>query len=113
MPPVRAMKKVYSWHDRLLVMHLRNVIENEGIVCEIRNELLASAAGELPPTECWPEIWVRTADADRALALIEETLAPGESQRRSWICPGCRERLEGQFAVCWNCATPRPEPEER
>ena len=25
-----------------------------------------------------------------------------------WVCARCGERLEGQFAQCWNCGADRP-----
>ena len=30
----------------------------------------------------------------------------GESQE-TWVCPKCKEQMEGQFTVCWNCGTVR------
>jgi hypothetical protein len=32
-------------------------------------------------------------------------------ERPEWSCPDCGEKLEGQFTHCWNCGSPRPEPE--
>jgi hypothetical protein len=52
------MKKVYETLDPLMFGHFKNLLENESIPCVTRNEYLASAAGGLPPTECWYEIWV-------------------------------------------------------
>jgi len=48
------MKKVYEvLLDTLTVGHFKNLLENEGIHCVIKNENLASAAGGIPITECW------------------------------------------------------------
>ncbi len=103
------MKKLYSWHDPLLIGHLRNVIAGEGIRCETRNDLLSSVAGEVPPTECWPELWVDEADFHRATELINEVLVDGDTTEQVWTCPECHEEIDGQFAACWNCLTVRPE----
>ena len=105
------MKRVYCWRDRLLVIHLKNLIENEGIYCEIRNDYLAAGAGELPPTECWPELWVSEQDAERALELIADTMVADARHGKPWTCPSCHEQIEGQFAACWNCMTTRPDRE--
>ena len=104
------MKKVYSSDDFLVVGSLRQVLENNHIECFTRNEYLIGGSGELPPTECWPELWVeRAIDYQRAERLVRETLEAGASSGGTWICPGCGEALQPQFTACWNCGTPHPE----
>lgn len=103
------MKKVYSRQDPLMIGHLKNVLESRGISCVIRNMYLAAAAGELPPIECWPELWVvDDARYSEAQAVLKETLAPLEIVKRPWKCAKCGEEIEGQFAECWNCGNIRP-----
>lgn len=73
----------------------------------MRNEFLGGAAGELPPHECWPELWViEAADWARARALVDAELAPADAT--PWTCPGCGETIEGQFAQCWHCGHAAP-----
>ena len=97
-----------------MVGHLRNILEDHGIRCVVKNEYLVGGAGELPPTECWPELWVqREIDYRRAEALIREVLAAEAFTGRAWTCPQCNERLEGQFDQCWSCGTLRPEQRTR
>ena len=104
-----SMKKVYSSPLSLMIGHLRNVLEAEGIRCVVKNEFLAGGAGELPPIECWPELWVeRPIDHERAETLIQATLAVNEPDGDSWTCPRCSETLEPQFETCWNCGACRP-----
>ncbi|MGI9301803.1 MAG: DUF2007 domain-containing protein, partial [Gammaproteobacteria bacterium] len=52
------MKKVYSSHSLPMVGHLKSVLEAHNVRCLVKNEHLCGGAGELPPTECWPELWV-------------------------------------------------------
>ncbi len=52
------MKRVFSSHNAVLVHHSRNLLEAEGIATEVRNQMLSSAMGELPPAECQAEVWV-------------------------------------------------------
>ena len=52
------MKTVYSSPNITLVYHFKNILEGCGISCQIRKEYLSSGAGELPPTDCWPELCV-------------------------------------------------------
>ncbi|MCC5810738.1 MAG: DUF2007 domain-containing protein [Ectothiorhodospiraceae bacterium] len=103
------MKLVYSSHSPLLVGHMRNILESEGIRCVCRNMMLVGGAGELPPTAVWPELWVeREIDYERAERLIREAQAPS-SGGEGWTCPGCGERLEPQFTECWQCGRSRPK----
>lgn len=92
-----------------MIGHLKNVLETYGIECVTRNLYLSSAAGELPPIDCWPELWVvddaRHADAE---GILRKTLAPLKPVRKPWKCTGCDEEIEGQFSECWKCGETRP-----
>ena len=108
------MKKVYTAKDPLMVAHLKNVLATFGIQCVTRKLDLSSAAGELPPIECWPELWITHDEKfTRAKAIIRKTLAPLNSVKRPWRCAGCGEELEGQFTECWNCGGSRIPSERR
>lgn len=107
------MKKVYSSDDYFLVGHLRQLLESHHIECIAKNEFLLGGAGELPPTECWPELWV-TEDVqyDKARKLIEEFLADHDQGDDPWQCAQCGERSEPQFNACWRCGAERPLPSD-
>jgi hypothetical protein len=102
------VQRVYSSDDRLLVGYLHDLLTRRGIACLVRNDYLAGGAGELPPNECWPELWV-VDDRDRDLArrIVHEHLAQADAP--PWTCPGCGERIDGQFAVCWHCGCASPD----
>ena len=103
-----AMKRIHSAKDPLMIGHLKNVMATFGIKCVTRKLDLISAAGQLPPTECWPELWVVDDDkANRARAILKKTLAPLASVKKPWTCGGCGEKIEGQFSECWNCGCDR------
>ena len=103
-----AMKRIYSAKDPLMIGHLKNVLATFGIKCVAKKLDLISAAGELPPIECWPELWVIDDDkASRAKSILKKTLAPLASVKKSWTCAGCGEKIEGQFSECWNCGCDR------
>jgi Putative prokaryotic signal transducing protein len=100
--------RVYAARDMVMVGHLRNVLELEGVPCRVRNLDLGAAAGELPPTECWPELWIdREADLERARRLIDRALRTPAERGASWTCEPCGERHEGQFTECWKCGRAR------
>ncbi|WP_445156697.1 putative signal transducing protein [Halomonas sp. E14] len=99
--------RVFAHANALLVSHVRNVLAAAGIPVSLRNMVLGGGAGELPLSECEPEVWVAVHDRERAEALIHASLtgAPGAPD---WHCPGCGEVLEGTFDACWRCGTTRP-----
>lgn len=102
------MKLLYTSSNALVVNHLRNLLQSEGFDCHLKNEFLYSAAGEIPPTAIWPELWVSEADFDRAQRVMNEALAD-KSGLPHWRCAKCGELVEGQFDLCWQCGTPRPD----
>lgn len=103
------MKKVYSADNPVMVGHIQSLLEQAGIDSEIRNQALSGAMGELPPIECWPEVWIRRdEDYDRALALVEAEIHGLHDRGDSWRC-SCGETIEGQFSHCWNCGRERPD----
>ena len=98
------MKRLHSGKDPLMIGHLKNVLATFGIKCVAKNIDLISAAGELPPVECWPELWVVDDEKfGRARSILKKTLAPLHSVKKPWACAGCGETIEGQFSECWNC----------
>ena len=96
------MKRVYSSYSLAAAHHARNLLEAEGIRATVRNEMLSSAMGELPPAECQAEVWVlREGDAVRAETVLREPPAAGAP----WRCATCTESCEPQFTQCWRCGS--------
>jgi hypothetical protein len=97
------MKRVASAESLAEIGHFRNVLEQNGIACTVRNEQLSGALGEVPFLECMPELWVlHDGDAARAEAMLQE-LRSDATGGENWRCPKCGEQNESQFAACWNC----------
>ena len=97
------MKRVFSTHNLQLAHHKKNLLEAAGIRAVVKNEILSSAMGELPPAETQPEVWVlNDHDAPRAEQLL---IAPPTGP--DWTC-SCGEKLGGQFTQCWKCGAYRP-----
>lgn len=104
------MKKLHAFGlgERPLALLLKELLEGEGIACLLRNEELFAAMGEIPFIECLPELWVVDDEVyPRARVLLEGWLQADEHKAESWVCPGCGERLEGQFGACWKCGRAR------
>jgi hypothetical protein len=97
------LKRVYSSFNLQMVHHARNVLAAEGIRAVVKNEILSSAMGELPPAECQAELWVlNDLDAARAAEILEPKPDPGPD----WAC-SCGETLGAQFTQCWACGAYR------
>ncbi len=99
---ISMMKRVYTSATPMMAGFIRDVLENAGIHCVLKNYFLSGGTGELPINETWPEIWVHHKDEACALAVIRLTLET-QANAPPWECPQCHEQLEGQFASCWNC----------
>jgi hypothetical protein len=86
---------------------LKGLLTANGIACEIKNEYLSMASGELPFAECYPEIWVANDDdfarGKDIIAEWERKEDEQPEQFENWNCQGCGEVNEGQFVYCWKC----------
>ncbi len=104
------MKKLHtlSHQDWSQAGLLKEILAVEGIACLIRNEQLSAAIGELPFTECFPELWVIDDEVfPRAKLLLAAWLKIPERPLQGWVCPNCGEELEGNFGACWSCGQER------
>jgi Putative prokaryotic signal transducing protein len=103
------MIKVYSSENSMEVGLIKGMLEQEGIACLVKNQNLAGAMGEIPPLECWPELWI-TDDNDlpQAKKIVEAALSPMTESAAPWHCQ-CGEIVEAQFTDCWNCNQQRPD----
>lgn len=80
-----------------------------GIDCHIRGQHLSIGVGELPPIECWPELWVcRVEQYAEAENLLRKLLYIGSPTGEPWVCTACGEEIQGQFTDCWQCGQQRP-----
>ncbi len=78
---------------------------NEGIEANVQRQFLVGVAGELPPDQCLPEVWIRHAQQEaRARDLLHHLQ---HVPQRRWLCQ-CGELVEGGFEQCWNCQALMP-----
>ncbi|MBK0391265.1 putative signal transducing protein [Ramlibacter algicola] len=82
-----------------------DVLREAGIQAWLQREFLAGGAGELPPDQCLPEIWLADQRQERAAREILEALQ--RVPQRRWLC-ACGETVEGGFESCWQCGRPMP-----
>lgn len=107
------MKRLHTFDigENVQLAMLKSALESKGIACVTRNEGLWGAAGGVPITECYPELWVLNDDDFEAAKIVLARWQAKQSGHKAspWSCPGCGEPNEGQFELCWNCGSARPD----
>jgi len=98
------MKRILSAPNLIEITQLKLVLESAGIACFVRNEVSSGLMGEVPLTECTPELWIeddqRLADA---MQMKSDWQANSNVAGSDWVCPACGETSEPQFDSCWKC----------
>ena len=84
-----------------------DALQQAGFSASVQRYFLGSVAGELPPDQCQPEIWLaHDHEKPRAELLLHSLRHPPQ---RHWLCT-CGETVEGGFDECWNCGAGMPAP---
>ncbi len=82
-----------------------DALNAEGIVATVQRQYLAGVAGELPPDQCLPEVWITHPQQEpRARELLHDLQ---HVPQHRWLCR-CGELVEGGFEQCWNCQALMP-----
>jgi hypothetical protein len=102
------MQRLYQAADRIEAQFLVDFLDRHLIEASIFGDYLAGAFGELP-VDIYPTVWVLEDEKlPRARELLARFLSEAVSQSGAgWVCPGCGERIEGGFELCWNCGRAR------
>ncbi len=83
-----------------------DMLTHAGIAATVQRAYASSIAGELPPDQALPEVWVsEDTQLESARTLLAQLRHP---PARHWRCPGCGETIDGPFEQCWNCGTAMP-----
>jgi hypothetical protein len=102
------MKRLAHAPNLALATLWTDMLCDAGVACRVMRANACSIAGEIPPDQSQPEIWVLDErEHAHALKLFE---ALRHAPHRHWACPGCHEVIEGPFELCWNCGTAMPAP---
>ena len=107
MLPYRAcMKRLTTAPNLALATLWADMLTHAGISASVQRAYASSIAGELPPDQSQPEVWIMDNDMlVKARALLDDLRHP---QHRHWPCPGCGEVVDGPFEECWNCGRAMP-----
>jgi hypothetical protein len=102
------MKRVFTAKslDDPRIGRIKDLLEQEKILCMIRNETISVAMGEIPYTECLPEIWIMNDEdfrwAQKVVdACLDADRTADTENLEPWTCSKCKEEIEGQFTSCW------------
>jgi len=102
------MYKLFRSANALEAQSIIALLESEQIACEIMNNYLSGAIGDIPFTEAGPEIWV---EKKIDLALGKELVAEyfktltstSEEPEQTQTCRFCQEASPSHFSTCWSC----------
>lgn len=82
-----------------------DALQQAGFSASVQRYFLSGLAGEMPPDQCFPEVWItHDHEEERAKALLHDLQ---HRPQRRWQCV-CGELVEGGFEQCWNCSADMP-----
>lgn len=99
------MERFYCDYNQVKLMQVKDMLDDAGVPCFVKNEFIQGASGEIPPHEALPEIWLQDSGwlnkATKLLQQLEGDLANFDPT--TWLCTECNEQCDGEFMICWNC----------
>jgi hypothetical protein len=101
------MKRLTQAPNVALATLWADLLQNQGgIATSVQRAYASGIAGEIPPDQALPEVWVLDdAQLEPARALLHRLR---HLPHRHWWCPGCGESVDGPFEQCWNCGREMP-----
>ncbi len=100
------MKRLISAPNLALATLWADLLCGAGVATTVQRQYASSIAGEVPPDQTLPELWVQDDDQlERARTLLHELRNPPQ---RHWACATCHEVIDGPFEQCWNCGASMP-----
>jgi hypothetical protein len=100
------MKRVMQAPNLALATLWADMLNHAGLAASVQRAWAGSIAGELPPDQCLPELWVEDSSrCEEARRLLYEWR---HAPHRHGVCSHCQEAVEGPFDQCWNCGQSIP-----
>lgn len=101
------MQRLITAPNLALATLWADMLTQGGYDTVVQRAYASGIAGEIPPDQALPELWLQDDDVDAAAARrLLDALRSGPSRR--WACPGCGEVIDGPFEQCWNCGAAMP-----
>lgn len=82
-----------------------DALASEGIAASVQRRYLSGLAGELPPDQCTPEVWITHPEQEATARTLLHHLQ--HIPQRRWVCR-CGEFIDGGFEQCWSCGAWMP-----
>ena len=83
-----------------------DMLTQGGFEASVQRAYASSIAGEVPPDQCLPEVWIMDdAQLEAARVLLQQLRHPPQ---RHWVCRACGEHVDGPFEQCWRCGAAMP-----
>ena len=98
------MKRVQQAPNLALATLWADMLTGAGIQAHVQRAYAGGIAGEIPPDQALPEVWVQD---DHQLSNATTLLDDLQHQpHHHWACRACQEIVDGPFEQCWNCGEP-------
>ena len=104
-PMLRPVPRLTQAPNLAIATLWADALAAAGISTSVQRQYLAGVAGEMPPDQCLPEVWIHHQEQEAAARELLHHLQ--HVPQRRWFC-SCGELVEGGFEQCWNCARPMP-----
>ena len=100
------MKRLTTAPNLALATLWAEMLTHAGVPTTVQRQYASSIAGEVPPDQTLPELWVQeAAQLEEARVLLHQLRHP---PHRRWVYPGCNEVIDGPFEQCWQCGAVMP-----
>ena len=101
------MKRIFSSPDPVEIGELKELLEDAGFACLVKNDIATYLTGDIAMSGVTPELWI---EDDSRLAEAEQIKKDWQAPVTGavWTCPKCGEKQEPQFTSCWKCGTAKP-----
>jgi hypothetical protein len=100
------MKRLLQAPNVALATLWADLLTQAGVEARVQRQYTSSIAGEIPPDQALPEVWVLDDSRLEQARSLLDTLR--DLPWRRWLCHGCGEDIDGPFEQCWNCGAMRP-----
>ena len=105
-PSPPPMKRLLQAPNVALATLWSDLLCQAGVDASVQRAYASGIAGEIPPDQALPEIWVHDdAQLEPARRLLDGLRGLPD---RHWVCRACHETVDGPFEQCWNCGAPMP-----
>jgi len=100
------MKRLTQAPNLAIATLWADLLCHAGVPTTVQRAYASSIAGELPPDQALPELWVIDGERlEHARGLLHQLRHP---PTQHWLCTGCGEAIDGPFEQCWNCGAAMP-----